>query len=40
MDELDTVLTGKFTRFLMMRAENFVVLQRKPQEVQLLLPLV
>ena len=32
MDELDTVLTGKFTRFLMMRAENFVVLQRKPQD--------
>lgn len=30
MDELDMVLTGKFTRFLMMRAENFVVLQRKP----------
>jgi hypothetical protein len=32
MDQLDVVLTGKFTRFLMMRAESFVVLQRKPAE--------
>ena len=32
MDKLDEVLTGKFTRFLMLRAEHFVVLQRQPAE--------
>uniref|UniRef100_A0A7S3D1U7 Actin-related protein 2/3 complex subunit 4 n=1 Tax=Palpitomonas bilix TaxID=652834 RepID=A0A7S3D1U7_9EUKA len=31
-DEMEEILTKKFTRFLMMRAENFVVLRRKPVE--------
>ncbi|KAJ3401939.1 Arp complex subunit, partial [Chytridiales sp. JEL 0842] len=29
-DEIETLLAHKFTRFLMMRAENFVILRRKP----------
>ncbi|KAJ1567014.1 Actin- protein 2/3 complex subunit 4, partial [Cladochytrium tenue] len=29
-DDLERVLAHKFTRFLMMRAENFVILRRKP----------
>ncbi|KAJ1569397.1 Actin- protein 2/3 complex subunit 4 [Cladochytrium tenue] len=29
-DDLESVLAHKFTRFLMMRAENFVILRRKP----------
>ncbi|RKO98104.1 hypothetical protein CXG81DRAFT_29087 [Caulochytrium protostelioides] len=29
-DEIERVLAHKFTRFLMMRAESFVVLRRKP----------
>jgi len=29
MDELDTILVDKFTRFLMQRAEDFVILRRK-----------
>ena len=32
-DELDEILAQKFTRFLMQRAENFIVLRRKPIEV-------
>eukprot|EP00300_Choanocystis_sp_HF-7_P004417 c13406_g1_i1.p1 GENE.c13406_g1_i1~~c13406_g1_i1.p1 ORF type:complete len:188 (-),score=60.05 c13406_g1_i1:593-1123(-) len=30
IDEIDEILTKKFTRFLMMRAEHFIVLRRKP----------
>lgn len=29
-DELEEILAHKFTRFLMMRAESFVVLRRTP----------
>jgi len=29
-DEIETLLTKKFTRFLMQRAESFVILRRKP----------
>jgi len=30
LDELDTILASKFSRFLMQRADNFVILRRKP----------
>ena len=30
LDEMDRILASKFARFLMQRAENFVVLRRKP----------
>lgn len=33
-DELDTILTKKFMRFLFQRAESFVVLRRKPVKVR------
>eukprot|EP00178_Gracilaria_changii_P009872 TRINITY_DN28696_c0_g1_i1.p1 TRINITY_DN28696_c0_g1~~TRINITY_DN28696_c0_g1_i1.p1 ORF type:complete len:177 (+),score=34.94 TRINITY_DN28696_c0_g1_i1:73-531(+) len=29
-DEVETILVKRFTRFLMQRAENFVILRRKP----------
>ncbi|KAJ1673015.1 Arp complex subunit, partial [Spiromyces aspiralis] len=29
-DDIERILCHKFTRFLMMRAENFVILRRKP----------
>ena len=32
-DEIEKILCHKFMRFMMMRAENFVVLRRKPVEV-------
>eukprot|EP00301_Raphidiophrys_heterophryoidea_P011998 c18275_g1_i1.p1 GENE.c18275_g1_i1~~c18275_g1_i1.p1 ORF type:complete len:189 (+),score=46.08 c18275_g1_i1:50-568(+) len=32
VDEIEEILTKKFTRFLMMRAEHFIVLRRKPVE--------
>jgi actin related protein 2/3 complex subunit 4 len=32
MDELDTILCDKFTSFVMLRAEHFVVLRRKAVE--------
>lgn len=32
-DEIEKILCHKFMRFMMMRAENFVVLRRKPIEV-------
>ena len=35
-DEIERILCHKFMRFMMMRAENFVVLRRKPVEVRLL----
>jgi len=31
-DEIEEILTHKFTRFLMQRAEQFVILRRKPHE--------
>ena len=34
-DEIERILCHKFMRFMMMRAENFVVLRRKPVEVLL-----
>mmetsp|Transcript_21180 Transcript_21180/g.34954 ORF Transcript_21180/g.34954 Transcript_21180/m.34954 type:complete len:176 (+) Transcript_21180:98-625(+) len=30
LDEMDEILARKFTRFLMLRADNFIVLRRKP----------
>lgn len=33
-DEIEKILASKFTRFLMQRAENFVVLRRKPIQVR------
>ena len=35
MDEMDAILASKFSRFLMQRAENFVVLRRKPMPVRM-----
>ena len=35
-DDIERILCHKFTRFMMMRAENFVVLRRKPVPVVLL----
>lgn len=32
-DEIEKILCHKFMRFMMMRAENFVILRRKPIEV-------
>ena len=32
-DDIEKILCHKFMRFMMMRAENFVVLRRKPVEV-------
>jgi actin related protein 2/3 complex subunit 4 len=34
-DDIERILCHKFTRFLMMRAENFVILRRKPVPVLL-----
>jgi len=31
-DEIEKILCHKFTRFMMMRAENFIILRRKPIE--------
>uniref|UniRef100_A0A7S3TLF0 Actin-related protein 2/3 complex subunit 4 n=1 Tax=Strombidinopsis acuminata TaxID=141414 RepID=A0A7S3TLF0_9SPIT len=30
LDEVDEILARKFARFLMLRADNFIVLRRKP----------
>jgi len=30
LDEMDRILANKFARFLMQRAENFIILRRKP----------
>ena len=35
-DEIERILCHKFTRFMMQRAENFVVLRRKPVKVRCL----
>jgi hypothetical protein len=32
-DEIEQILCAKFMRFLMMRAENFIILRRKPVPV-------
>ncbi len=32
-DDIERILCHKFTRFMMMRAENFVILRRKPVTV-------
>lgn len=34
-DEIERILCHKFTRFMMQRAESFVVLRRKPVKVRL-----
>lgn len=31
-DDIERILTHKFTRFMMMRADNFVILRRKPND--------
>ena len=33
MDEIEVLLNKKFMRFIMQRAENFLVIRRKPVEV-------
>jgi actin related protein 2/3 complex subunit 4 len=35
-DDIERILCHKFTRFMMMRAESFVILRRKPVEVSIL----
>lgn len=35
-DDIEKILCHKFMRFMMMRAENFFILRRKPIEVRLL----
>ncbi|RXG68054.1 Actin-related protein 2/3 complex subunit 4 [Armadillidium vulgare] len=32
-DEIEKILCHKFMRFMMMRAENFIILRRKPIEI-------
>lgn len=32
-DDIETILCHKFSRFMMMRADNFVILRRKPMDV-------
>lgn len=36
-DDIEKILAHKFTRFLMMRAESFVILRRKPVQVYIIL---
>ena len=36
-DEIEKILCKKFMRFMMMRAEHFFVLRRKPVEVETVL---
>ena len=38
LDEMDAILANKFSRFLMQRADNFIILRRKPMPVRPLLP--
>lgn len=35
-DEIEKILCHKFMRFMMMRAESFIVLRRKPVEVSII----
>ena len=37
-DEIEKILCHKFTRFMMMRAEGFVILRRKPIPVSTISP--
>lgn len=37
-DEIEKILCHKFMRFMMMRAENFFILRRKPVEVKAAVP--
>ncbi|XP_014306837.1 actin-related protein 2/3 complex subunit 4 isoform X2 [Myotis lucifugus] len=39
-DEIEKILCHKFMRFMMMRAENFFILRRKPVEIVLLRRLI
>ena len=34
IDEMDAILASKFSRFLMQRADNFIILRRKPMPVR------
>ena len=34
-DEIERILCHKFTRFMMLRAENFIILRRKPIAVSI-----
>ena len=36
VDDLERILCHKFTRFMMMRAENFFILRRKPVAVSII----
>lgn len=36
-DEIERILCHKFTRFMMQRAESFIVLRRKPVKVRLVI---
>ena len=40
IDEMDAILANKFSRFLMQRADNFIVLRRKPMPVSTAAPSV
>ena len=33
VDEIEKILSHKFLRFMMMRADNFIILRRKPVKV-------
>ena len=37
-DDIERILCHKFTRFMMMRAENFIILRRKPVAVRRIRP--
>ena len=39
-DEIEKILCKKFTRFMMMRAEGFVILRRRPIQVSWLCPYI
>ena len=38
IDEMDAILANKFSRMIMQRADNFIVLRRKPMPVRALFP--
>ena len=39
-DEIERILCHKFTRFMMQRAESFIVLRRKPVKVRFMICIV
>lgn len=39
-DEIEKILCHKFMRFMMMRAESFIVLRRKPVEVSIVFNII